>query len=157
EVLRAEQHHLGRIVGQLRVRAGDEEAAERTRAGSRARQKAHHEDRAHRLLLRGTIAGRRAAWQSSGVGLLGEIFHTFIAGPLAIVRVRRSTLGWALIYIVAAGTLLGGAGYMLLAHKHEILSAIARYVAPEAWQLTVEKLIERLLASQGRAVLMNAA
>jgi Late embryogenesis abundant protein len=90
------------------------------------------------------------------VGPLAQLWHVFAVGPLAPLRLRARSAAWLLVYLALCIAILGGAGWLVVAHRDELLSAAVRYVFPESWRFSGQKLFERVLASQGRAVLINA-
>lgn len=78
------------------------------------------------------------------------------AAPFAWLRVRGRTLGWLLCYLLACTVVLGACAYLLLQNQDDIRKALLSYVFPESWHLAAGALVDRFLATQSKAVLINA-
>jgi hypothetical protein len=86
----------------------------------------------------------------------GQLAAALVGAPVALLRLRAGAWAWLLLYILLAGGLLGGAAALLLCHQEQARAAILGYVLPESWLVAADWLIQRFLATQTRAVLVNA-
>lgn len=86
----------------------------------------------------------------------GQLAAALVGAPAALLRLRAGAWALLLLYILLAGGLLGGAAALLLSHQEQARAAILGYVLPESWLVAADWLIQRFLASQTRAVLVNA-
>lgn len=80
---------------------------------------------------------------------------TFLA-PAAPGRLRGRGLGYLLLYLVLAGLLLGGLGWLVVSREAELKRALLAYLLPEKAAFAGELLITHVLRSQSHAVLVNA-
>jgi len=85
-----------------------------------------------------------------------EQIAAVLAAPFAPLRLRRRGLVLTLLYTLAAGTVLFALAWLLIRHKGAIQQLLAAYLLPESWRFAAGLLIDHLLASQAKAVLINA-
>jgi hypothetical protein len=85
-----------------------------------------------------------------------EQIAALAAAPLAWIRVRGKTLAWLLVYALACTAVLGLCAYLLVQNQDDIRKALLSYIFPESWHLAAGALVDRFLASQQKAVLINA-
>lgn len=77
--------------------------------------------------------------------------------PTAITRLRGKAKLWLGIYILMAAALLGGFAALLISNQDGIRNALLGYLFPKSWHFASGLLIDHLLASQTREVLINAS
>jgi uncharacterized protein involved in cysteine biosynthesis len=90
------------------------------------------------------------------MSLLAQIAHGLFWAPLAPLRLRPRAVGWLLVYVLLAGGILGGLAWFLVSHQDDLRQALLEYLFPESWTTTAGLLVDRFLATQTRAVLINA-
>lgn len=84
--------------------------------------------------------------------LLLDTFKALVA-PL---RLRTRSLGLLVAYLLLAGLILGLVGTLLQRHGLALRAALAGYLLPESYRFAGNLLVEHLVKSQARAVLVNA-
>jgi hypothetical protein len=79
-----------------------------------------------------------------------------VRAPLALFALSRA--GWALVllYLLFASGLLGAVAWAVVTHQQTVRQLLLHYLFPESWHFAAELLVEHLLSSQTRAVLINA-
>jgi hypothetical protein len=91
------------------------------------------------------------------VGWLAQLAHTFVVGPLALLRLRLRSAAWLILYLILCAALLSAVAWALHAHRDDLIERSIAYVAPASWHFAVRHLIDRMFGSQVRAVLVNAS
>ena len=91
------------------------------------------------------------------MSLAAQLAYTFLLGPLALFRLRLRGAFYLLIYLALCTAILAAVGWAILAHRDDLIAALASYLLPESWRFAAQKLVERMFASQMRAVLLNAS
>jgi len=94
--------------------------------------------------------------QDAHFGLGHQLRAALVGAPAAPLRMRAGAWALLLLYILLAGGLLGAAAALLLTYQEQARAAILGHVLPESWVVAADWLIDRFLASQTRAVLVNA-
>lgn len=92
----------------------------------------------------------------SAMGPLAQLAHSVVLAPLAPLRLRARSLGWLALYLLLAGAILGGVAWFLVSHQAQLKQALLRHLLPQSWTTAGGVLLDWLLASQSRAVLINA-
>jgi len=90
------------------------------------------------------------------LGLCAQLFAALVGAPAAPLRLRGRAWGLLLLYVLLAGGVLGGLAALLLTYQEQARAALLGHVLPESWIVVAELLIDRFLAAQTRAVLVNA-
>lgn len=88
---------------------------------------------------------------------LAEQIAAWAAAPFAPLRLRGRALALLLVYVLAAAGLLALTAALLLAHQDDLRKALLSYLFPESWHFAADLLVTRFLASQSKAVIVNAA
>ena len=90
------------------------------------------------------------------LGLGAQLSAALVGAPAAPLRLRGRARTLLLLYVLLAGALLGGLAAALLTYQEQARAALLGHVLPRSWIVVAELLINRFLATQTRAVLVNA-
>ena len=90
------------------------------------------------------------------MSFLSQLAHSLIWAPLSPLRLRPRAVAYLLQYIACAGAILGGTAWFLVAHQDDLRQVLLRYLLPESWVAAGGVLVDWFLATQTRAVVVNA-
>lgn len=76
--------------------------------------------------------------------------------PLSLFRMPARTWAVFLVYLVLCAIELGVVGALIVAFQEDARAGVIRFLFPTSWETAVGMLVDRTLASQQRAVLINA-
>ena len=78
--------------------------------------------------------------------LPSQLAHVIIA-PLALLRLRGRAIAWLFAYLLLAAAVLAAIARFLVAHQHDALDLVARYLFPDGWRFAPES--RALVAAAG--------
>jgi len=76
--------------------------------------------------------------------------------PAAVAKLPARSWGWLALYLALAAAVLGGFGWLVVAHAGALRGAAVRYLFPESWHFAAGYVVDRFLDAQQLAILMNA-
>jgi hypothetical protein len=91
------------------------------------------------------------------LGVPEQLGHALFRGPAALGRLRARGWTWFLVYLGLATLILGAVAKLLIAHRGDAVELLVGYVFPDSWHFAGRMLIERMVAAQDRAVVVNGA
>jgi hypothetical protein len=74
----------------------------------------------------------------------------------APARLRGRGWAWLVVYLLGCAAILGLAGGWILRHEDDLVGWIASYVVRDSWRPAAELVVEQLLATQQKEILVNA-